>query len=216
MSVQPGIPPAVPRVILIGGAPMSGKTSAARAVARLLDRVVVSTDDLGEAARALTSPETHRDLHAYAHPDMPRYYASFPPAALVDDARRAHRALWPAIEAVVRAHATWATPGVVEGWAILPELARQLPRESTACVWMGVAPAVLEARARDGSEFLSGGEHAERARAHFVARNVAFQRWVRERVAAAGLLWVEAGGDESAEAVARRCLESLGGQPCST
>lgn len=52
----------------------------------------------------------------------------------------------------MHAHGTWAAPGVVEGWAILPDLARQLPRESTACVWLGVPAAVLEARARVGAE----------------------------------------------------------------
>lgn len=209
MSGSPDLPPPLPRVLLIGGSPMSGKTSTARALARLLDRVVVSTDDLGEAARAVTPPAAHRALHAYAHADMQAYYAGTPPDVLVEDARRAHVALWPAVEAVVRAHAAWASPAVIEGWAVLPDLVVRLPRETAACVWIGVPDDVLAARAGTDTDFLPAGPDRERAQAHFVARNVAFQRWVRERAAAVGVPWIDADGDESADGVAHRCLAAL-------
>ena len=34
----------------------------------------------------------------------------------------AQRAIWPAIESIVRARPCWGSPAVIEGWAILPDL----------------------------------------------------------------------------------------------
>jgi len=52
-----------PRVILIGGAPMSGKTMVAHRLAATLGYGCLSTDDLGEAIRAVTTKDSHPHLH---------------------------------------------------------------------------------------------------------------------------------------------------------
>lgn len=109
-------------VILIGGAPLCGKTAAARLIGRRCGMPVISTDHLGEAARAVTSPASHADLHGCNLIDYRAYYASKSPDALFDDALRAHQALWPAIENVIRRHLEWAGSAVIEGWALLPQL----------------------------------------------------------------------------------------------
>lgn len=197
------------RIILIGGAPMSGKTSGAVAMARALDRVVISTDDLGAAARAVTSPDIHGDLHALAGPDLVARYARCAPDELVEQARRAHRDLWPAIEAVARAHASWARPAVIEGWAVLPAAVRRLGLDSLAAIWIGVPDPVIEARVRADATFLSGSPHTARAIEHFIARSVAFGRWLRQEAVGAGLPFLDLAGDETPELVARRCLDAL-------
>ena len=53
-----------PRVILVGGAPMSGKTTVTSRLAATLGYGCLSTDDLGEALRAVTT----KDLHPHLHP----------------------------------------------------------------------------------------------------------------------------------------------------
>jgi len=52
-----------PRVMLIGGAPMSGKTTVAHRLAATLGYGCLSTDDLGEAMRAVTTKDSHPHLH---------------------------------------------------------------------------------------------------------------------------------------------------------
>ena len=47
-----------PRVILIGGAPMSGKTAVAHMLAATLGYGCLSTDDLGAAIRAVTTKDS--------------------------------------------------------------------------------------------------------------------------------------------------------------
>jgi cytidylate kinase len=51
-----------PRVILIGGAPMSGKTTVAQMLAATLGYGCLSTDDLGAAIRAVTTKDSHPHL----------------------------------------------------------------------------------------------------------------------------------------------------------
>jgi hypothetical protein len=58
----------------------------------------------------VTSPASHVDLHRCNLVDYRDYYASNPPARLLDDALLAHHALWPALEAVIRRHIEWAGP----------------------------------------------------------------------------------------------------------
>jgi hypothetical protein len=96
-----------PRVILISGAPMSGKTTVAHRLAAILGYGCLSTDDLGEAIRAVTTKDSHPHLHPMEGYDYREYYVTRSPDALIADVSREHRALWPAVERVIRTHATW-------------------------------------------------------------------------------------------------------------
>lgn len=75
-------------VIFIGGAPLSGKTTVARDLVRLLDVPEIQTDIIAETARAMTSLESHPDLHAYSHDDYEQYYVSHSPEKLLVPFRR--------------------------------------------------------------------------------------------------------------------------------
>ena len=110
-----------PSVILVGGAPMIGKTTTARRLAARLDYGMMSTDDVGQSIRAVTTPESHPELHAMNGIDYREYYVSRSTERLIQDAENQHLAAWPAVESVIRSHADWAGPIVIEGWALMPE-----------------------------------------------------------------------------------------------
>ena len=79
----------LPRVILVGGAPLSGKTCLAQALASRLEISHVSTDDLSTAIRAVTNAETHPALHYLDVDGRYRdYYATHTPERLLEDALR--------------------------------------------------------------------------------------------------------------------------------
>jgi 2-phosphoglycerate kinase len=114
-----------PRVILIGGAPMSGKTTVASRLAATLGYGCLSTDDLGEAIRAVTTKDVHPHLHPMEGYDYREYFVTRSPDALITDVTREHHALWPAVQSVIRKHATWGAPIVMEGWSLWPEWVTQ-------------------------------------------------------------------------------------------
>jgi 2-phosphoglycerate kinase len=165
----------LPRVILIGGAPRSGKGTVARRLALHLDYDLVCIDDLGAAARSVTTKETHPELHPMAGYDYREYYVARTSDQLWDDATRAHEALFPAIAAVVRARASWARPAVVEGWALLPhvvERARFGPE--VAALWLLVDGATLDERIRASPTFYRGASDETRLLARFNERSLRY------------------------------------------
>jgi 2-phosphoglycerate kinase len=97
---------------------MSGKTTVAHRLATRLGYGYLSTDDLGEAIRAVTATDSHPHLHPMEGYDYREYYVTRSPDALIADASREHCALWPAVQRVIHTHATWGAPIVMEGWVV--------------------------------------------------------------------------------------------------
>jgi 2-phosphoglycerate kinase len=198
------------RVILIGGAPLSGKTAAARLIGRQCGMPVISTDHLGEAARAVTTPSSNADLHACTLIDYRDYYASRLPEQLFDDALRAHRALWPAIEAVIRRHLAWAGPAVIEGWALLPHLVVTIDSPRLCAVWIEAPEATMRLRLEAETGFVRGAADPSLLVERFVSRSTLMNRWLSAQASACGLPYVVLSGSESPHDVSSRCLEAIG------
>jgi 2-phosphoglycerate kinase len=160
-----------PRVILIGGAPQCGKSTVARRLAAKMGYDLLATDDLGVAVRALTSPESHPDLHAMFREDYREYYVRHTPEELWRDALQAHTALWPGVRRIVLNRLDWGHPCVVEGWALLPQLTEALPVDGLAAFWLVVDQAVLAARVRADDGFHAGASDPERMMHNFLERS---------------------------------------------
>ncbi|WP_163513518.1 hypothetical protein [Fodinicola acaciae] len=154
-----------PRVIAIGGAPRSGKSTVARLVAARLGYDHIGTDDLSTAARAATTPASDPDLHPMAGIDHRDYYLRTPADQLWQHFIRAHRALWPIVEAVMAPRLDWGDPAVIEGWAILPEFAAK-----TYTCWLRVDIELIEKRIRDDTEFWRGAADPEKVIAAFTGQ----------------------------------------------
>ena len=95
----------MPRVILIGGAPLTGKTTVAVRLASRLGYACISTDDIGTALTAITTPQTHPDLHPESGQPYREYLVRRSVADLVGDLDRHHRAMWPAVIKIAAGHA---------------------------------------------------------------------------------------------------------------
>jgi 2-phosphoglycerate kinase len=80
-------------VIVIGGAPFSGKTMLAKRLAAQRGYALVAIDDLGTAVRAVTTPKSHPALHPMAGWDYRAYYVAHPLPTLIDHSMQEHQAL---------------------------------------------------------------------------------------------------------------------------
>jgi 2-phosphoglycerate kinase len=172
MANLPGV-----QVIFVGGAPLSGKTSLSKVLARRLEMAHVSTDDVSTAIRAVTSAESHPALH-YLDVDgcFRDYYPAHTPERLLEDALAFHRAAWPAIEAVARAHAERNRPALIEGWGILPELVAGIGLESTKALFLIPEETVYEQRCRADVSFWEGAADEEGLIRSFARRSMLFAR----------------------------------------
>jgi 2-phosphoglycerate kinase len=196
-------------VIVIGGAPFSGKTTLAKRLAAQRGYALVAIDDLGTAVRALTTAQSHPALHPMAGWDYRAYYLAHPPATLIHHSRQEHDALWPAIVAVLNAHLQWAGPVILEGWQLDPAYVASVTHPRLRACWLLIDDAILEARLRADTAFYQGCADVERLILHYLARC----RWVNDRVRQAAVheasvvLAVEAG--ETVDTLLTRCEQRL-------
>ena len=199
----------VSEVIVIGGAPFSGKTTLATRLAAQRGYALVAIDDLGTAVRALTTAQSHPALHPMTGWDYRAYYIEHTPATLIHHSMREHEALWPAIVAVIDAHLQWAGPMILEGWQLDPTRVASLTHSQLRACWLLVDGAVLEARLRADTAFYHGCADVERLIRHYLARS----RWVNDRVRQAaghetGVV-LEVGPGETVDAIMTRCMQRL-------
>ncbi|GII25300.1 hypothetical protein [Planosporangium mesophilum] len=105
------------RVLLLGGASGTGKSSLSYPLARRYGSPIVEVDDLVEALQAMTTPEQQPMLHYWlTHPEA----AQLPAGRIVDLQIEFARALRPAVEAVIANHVQSDTPVIIEGDYLLP------------------------------------------------------------------------------------------------
>ena len=196
-------------VILMGGAPFSGKTTLAKRLAAQRGYALVAIDDLGTAVRAVTTPQSQPALHPMAGWDHRAYYLAHPPAALIHHSRREHDALWPAVVAVIDAHLQWAGPVILEGWQLDPTRVASMPHPQLRACWLLVDDAMLEARLRADTAFYHGCADVERLIRHYLARS----RWVNDRVRQAAVhgagVVLEVGAGDTVDALVTRCVPRL-------
>jgi 2-phosphoglycerate kinase len=172
-----------PKVILVGGAPMSGKTSLAVKLAAKLEYTCCSTDDLAQAVRGVTNPTTHPGFYVMGDEDYREYYINRSLEQLILDTQYQHQSTWPAIEAVIRNHATWGTPIIIEGWGLLPEPLAKLNLPAVQSLFLLATEIVLEKRIRDEKDFHREASDEEKLIHQFLARSCWFNRYLQQTAA---------------------------------
>jgi 2-phosphoglycerate kinase len=198
-----------PKVILIGGAPMIGKSTLARKLAAQLEYGCLSTDDLGQAIGAVTTVQSHLALHEMDGIDYREYYITRSVDDLIADAERRHAALWPAITQVITGHATWGYPVVVEGWALYPSRVAQLAFPNSTSLWLVADDEVLEARVRSAVAFYRGASDEEAMIRHFKARSRWHNRRIQEEATVLGFPVIPVALNTTAESLRAQCTDIL-------
>jgi len=144
------------KVILIGGSPRVGKSTAAVLLASKLLRPCVSTDDIGAALQSVLDINP---MKGYPYPD---YYALRTKQELIDDIVAYHKKVEPAIARLVEEHSQWGSPIIMEGWALYPELVRRIENGQVFSVWLIAEPGLFESRMRKNSSFLANATEPEK------------------------------------------------------
>ncbi len=198
-----------PRVILIGGAPMSGKTTVAHMLAATLGYGCLSTDDLGAAIRAVTTKDSHPYIHPMDGYDYREYYVTRSPDELIADASLEHRALWPAVQSVIRAHGAWGAPILIERWSLWPERVIQLRLPSVRSLWFVAHEPTLHERMINAEEFYGGASDEAAMIGHYLARSFWCNARLKEEVKKFALTSIELPPRAPVHEIVEMCLEHL-------
>ncbi len=138
------------RVILIGGPSNVGKSTLAQAMAAHLGWTCISTDSLAR--------HPGRPWKTQAR-DVPQqvadYYMALSVDELITDVLRHYEGMWPAIEALIRTHATDLSADrlIIEGSAIWPERVAVMGLDNVAAFWLTANCHLLKVRIHAASRF---------------------------------------------------------------
>lgn len=154
------------KVILIGGSPMSGKTTLALKLASKYEYGCISTDDIGEIISTVSDINPMKDL------DYREYYVNKSIEDLITETSLYHQKLWPSIRHLIEIHSTWSSPIIIEGWALYPQLVEDIKADNIRIIWLVADEAVLEQRLRSQKDFYKGSSDEETMITNYLGRSI--------------------------------------------
>jgi 2-phosphoglycerate kinase len=161
----------IPRVVLIGGPPCVGKSAVARCIAARYEYGCIGTDDIAKAVGAVYSALAGKERDPMAGVDWRAYFTETPVDVLLDHDAASRDRIWPAIDRIVRAHAAWDDPLVMEGYALWPEQVMAAGFTATGAVWLSGDDRLLESRIRSNPDFYRGAADEEALIHNFMRRS---------------------------------------------
>ncbi len=197
------------KVILIGGAPGTGKTTLGSALAVKLGITSLSIDDLRTAAQAVTTPDSHPGLHIMRGMPYQEYFTNNSVEYLIADAILQHEAVWPMVKRVINKHAAWGSAIVIDGWHLRPDKVAQLELDNVWAAWIVADEPVLEERERKNVNWLQGSSDPEKMLENFLARSLWYNELIREQAREFQMNILLQDGEKSVEEFCRLVLEGL-------
>jgi len=155
------------KIILIGGSPMIGKTSLAIKIASQLEYCCISTDDIGEAVRALIKK---KDINPMKGFDCREYYIKKTIKKLIDETFIQHLSMEKSIMSVIRAHHEWGPPVVIEGWNLYPEFMSRYKKQDIISFYLVANKKLFRSRILNNKSFCNGASNEEKMIENYLAR----------------------------------------------
>ena len=193
------------RVILLGGAPLLGKTVVGRKLAVRLEYGCLATDDLADGIMAVTTEQTHPHLHLLEQRDHRKYFVTRSVARMVADAEYRNEGLWPAVKRVIVKHAEWAPPVVIEGWHLVPKKVAQLGMGGILSLWLVGDDEVFRERVLEQSVSFEQTSMGEELVRKFIERSIALNKGILEGAESFGLPVVKIAQGDTIEKVVEDC-----------
>lgn len=197
-------------VILIGGAPGSGKTTLGRELAARLGSASVTVDDLLTVAQAVTTPQSHAGLHVMSRVSHLEYYTESSVDQLMADAEAQHQAAWVFVERLVSKRATWDPAQIViDGWHLRPRRVAELGLANVWSGWIVATPNVLVERERSNLAWMQASRDPERMFEHFIARSLRFNALIEREAIECGMTVLRQTGEATVEALCDMVVEAV-------
>jgi 2-phosphoglycerate kinase len=193
------------KVILIGGTSHAGKSTLAESLATKIGWSCCSTDTLARHPGRpwKTSPETVPQ-HVADH------YLSLSVDELIADVCRHYTDIvWPLAEKIIATHTSEQSTDcvIIEGSAILPELAASVLSDKVGAVWITACDELLMQRIRTTSGYIEKMPRERTLIDQFLRRAIAFNHGLKSSIERHGLASIVIDNGSSLEEVSQKCLE---------
>ncbi|MGH1543610.1 MAG: isopentenyl transferase family protein [Arenicella sp.] len=198
-----------PKVILLGGAPCTGKTTVSMLIASQLNYACLSTDDLLRAITSISTPESRPNLHFMEGWTTQEYYIHHSVDELVHHTIERFKTFSTAIETVIKSHVSRETPIVIEGWGLWPEEIKNLNLSDVGMVWLVADEILLDKRTRSIKSMYEGASDEQRMIQNYVGRSIWYNSKVIEAVGRLDIPSIKVSDELSAEALSVALLNTL-------
>lgn len=112
------------KIILIGGAPTSGKSVLTRRLAKQLELPWISTDLIREMMRMVVDKKRYTHLFHFPGRTAQSYLSTHTAAKIVENQNNESRDVWKGVKALIDTDYVWKSY-IIEGVAVLPHLVRR-------------------------------------------------------------------------------------------
>lgn len=191
------------KVILIGGSPMVGKSTIARIMASKMMWSCLSTDDIGEIL------QTAIKINPMCDQNYIDYYTNTDIDKLIEDIKLYHSQLQPAISRLIDIHSTWGNPLIIEGWAIYPELLKNIDCTFVDSVWLISDKKLLEKRLETNINFHSQTNESHKWLEKYLARSLWHNNLLLQQCKLQNKKYLCVNGDESPDDLIETIFQML-------
>ena len=192
------------KVILIGGSPMVGKTTAAVSLAAKLAYQCISTDDIGEVLQTIA------DINPMRGQNYLDYYSDNEKSKLIDDIINYHKILEPAINRLIEIHSAWGRgkPMIMEGWALYPNNLKNT-NENVFTIWLVADKNLLRTRFIANESFYKNARDPEKVIENYVFRSEWHNNLILEQCKANNQVYILVKEDSSTDEIVASILKLL-------
>ena len=127
-------------VYLIGGCPLSGKTTVSMQLASYLQTMYCSTDDISEIFQIASKISFMHDL------GYKEYYQSYSLDKLIGGTKVHHGMIQSSLNRLIEIHTQWSASMLMEGWALYPEHYHSIPYTKVKRIWLIAQPEIIRER----------------------------------------------------------------------
>lgn len=195
------------KVLMIGGTSHAGKSTLANALCDRFGWTYMSTDMLARhPGRPWPSGSGDVPPHVVDH------YSTLTTEERMRSVIAHYRSLWPVIQDRIVSLLENTASGegcVIEGSAVLPENAGRLVSARVGVFWMTASDDFLEHRIRSESCYTAVGADARVLIDNFIARTLAFNRWIMADVKRLGLPVVVVNEQTSTEGMINAARDAI-------
>jgi 2-phosphoglycerate kinase len=195
-----------PTVLIIGGAPLVGTAEVARKIAARWEYGCLSTDDLIQAVRAVTTSQSHPQFHLLQQKDHRQYFITHTVNRLATDLQYQNESVWPTVKKVIEHHIEAGTGIVIEGWALLPDRIAKLELPRISSLWLMADEAFFQRQVQQEHDFFKTGPMEDVFARKFAARSTTINENIRKAADVYNLPIIEIIQDDTIENITDRSL----------
>lgn len=191
------------KAIIIGGAPMIGKSTIAIELASKYKFACISTDDVGESIRAQTDDDILNPMKGF---DYREYYILKTKEQLILETEKQHSANWPSVLAVLNAHLNWGKPVVFEGWNFYPKWVNDIKdSDKIESIWFIANEALLKDRISNNKTFFLGASNPDIMIKKFLQRSIWYNNKIYQQAKDCNFKVIEIAQDMTIEEILSQC-----------